>query len=82
MEKKTLSWIHYAAIGTGISAALAGLVVGGYFLGSWMDHSFDSYPLWTLVAIFVGVALGIAYMVFWIWKFMKSNDSSESGDKM
>jgi F0F1-type ATP synthase assembly protein I len=59
MEKKPQSWLHYAALGTGISGALAGLVIGGYFLGSFLDRKFDSYPLWSMVIILAAVAIGI-----------------------
>ncbi|MCL1853387.1 MAG: AtpZ/AtpI family protein [Peptococcaceae bacterium] len=77
MEKKPLSWIHYTAIGTGISATLAGLVVGGYFLGSFLDRRFDSDPLWTLLTIFVALGLGVAYLGFMIWRFLKTNSPTK-----
>lgn len=81
MEKKPLTWVHYTSIGTGISATLAGLVVGGCFLGSFLDNRFDTYPLWTLLCIVTALALGIVNLVLLMRRLLKSAEFSGSEDK-
>ena len=80
MEKKKPTWVHYAAIGTGISATFAGLMVGGYFLGSFIDQRISSHPFWTIVSILVALVLGVVYLVFIIRKFLKETDAGVSGE--
>ncbi|MCL1791306.1 MAG: AtpZ/AtpI family protein [Peptococcaceae bacterium] len=73
MEKKPLTWVHYIAMGTGISATLAGVVAGGYMLGSFLDRKYDTDPQWTLACVLAALALGIVNLVYLLWKYMRSS---------
>jgi len=74
MDKNWMTVAKYAAIGSTISATLAGLVIGGYSLGTFLDGKFGVYPIWTLILILVGVGLGVAYLIVIIGKLAKSKD--------
>ena len=66
--------LRYAAIGSTIGTTLAGLVIGGYFLGAFLDGKFGTYPLFSLILILAGVGFGIAYLFVTIGKLAKSRD--------
>lgn len=38
-------------------------IIGGVFFGIWLDKRFESTPLWTLIFSFLGIALGIFYLI-------------------
>lgn len=42
----------------GIGFSLAFWIVGGAFLGDWLDGKFDTAPLWTLVLLALGMLIG------------------------
>jgi F0F1-type ATP synthase assembly protein I len=67
-ERKTGNWLRYAALGSSISATLAGCVLGAYFLGAYLDRRLDTAPLFTLLLILIGVALGVSYLVLMLLK--------------
>ncbi|MDR1070651.1 MAG: AtpZ/AtpI family protein [Gracilibacteraceae bacterium] len=77
-EKKTGSWLRYAAVGSSISCTLAGCVAGGYFLGAFLDRRLATAPLFTVMLIIGGVALGISYLVWTLTRI--SAASGKRGD--
>lgn len=68
------NWVKNMALGSMIATSLAGLVAGGYLLGSFLDSLWGTDPFLKIFLIFLGVALGIAYLIFSLSKFGKSND--------
>ncbi|MDR1961432.1 MAG: AtpZ/AtpI family protein [Gracilibacteraceae bacterium] len=71
-ERKPGAWLRYAALGSSISVTLAGCVIGAYLLGSFLDRRFATAPLFTLLLILAGVALGAAYLVLSLVKLFGS----------
>ena len=68
------NWIKYMALGSMIATSLAGLVGGGYLLGSFLDSHWGTDPYLKIILMILGLALGIAYLVISLSKFGKSND--------
>ncbi|KUO61977.1 MAG: ATPase [Gracilibacter sp. BRH_c7a] len=68
------NWVRYMALGSMIATSLAGLVGGGYFLGNFLDSLLGTDPILKIVIMLLGVALGIAYLVFTLRKLGKVND--------
>jgi len=68
------NWIKNMALGSMIATSLAGLVAGGYLLGNFLDSLWGTDPFLKIILMFLGVALGIAYLFFTLSKFGKSND--------
>jgi membrane protein DedA with SNARE-associated domain len=56
-------------------------MVGGYFLGSFIDSKLDSHPLWSVVTILAALVLGIAYLALMARKlFMSEADGSQADE--
>ncbi|NMA68323.1 MAG: AtpZ/AtpI family protein [Desulfitobacterium sp.] len=69
MKDRPISIIKAMAFGTSLATTLGGLVVGGFFLGKFLDGRFGTYPLLTLIFIIAGLVLGGIYLVFTLRKF-------------
>ncbi|MDR1604436.1 MAG: AtpZ/AtpI family protein [Gracilibacteraceae bacterium] len=67
-ERRAGSWLRYAALGSSLSAALAGCAVGGYFLGAFLDRRFATPPLFTVILVLAGTALGLTYIALTLMK--------------
>jgi F0F1-type ATP synthase assembly protein I len=81
-KQKPRPWMHYMALGSTISATLAGLAVGAFFLGSFLDRRLGTTPVFTLVCIFLGVILGLSYMIVTLLReFGGGNGRERGGDE-
>jgi len=74
MARNPKSWQKAVAVGTNISTSLAGLVGGGYLLGSYLDTRWDTQPWLTLSLMIAGLALGATYLVITLKEFGASDD--------
>lgn len=59
MRQKQRHPIHGLAIKSAILSYLAGTVVVGYFAGKWIDDFFGTNPLFLIVCLLLGLAVGI-----------------------
>jgi len=73
-DKNIGKWVKYMALGSVISTTLAGLVVGGYLLGNFLDIRFGMDPLFKIVLILAGVFLGLGYIIMTLARLAKRND--------
>lgn len=69
MRDKPMTLLKAMAFGTSLATTLGGLVVGGFFLGRFLDERFGTYPWLTLILILVGLVLGGLYLVLTLRKF-------------
>lgn len=75
MAKNNLNnLVKYMAWGSMIATSLAGLVGGGFLLGNFLDSLWGTDPFLKIILMFLGVALGIAYLIHSLSKFGKVND--------
>ncbi len=62
MAKKK-NWQRAVFVASSTSTTLAALVLGGYFLGNYLDKRWDIEPLMTLVLMIGGLASGVINLV-------------------
>jgi F0F1-type ATP synthase assembly protein I len=74
MSGNQKSWQKAVNVGSNIATSLAGLVVGGFFLGRYLDARWDTQPWLTLTLILAGLALGATYLVITLKEFGASDD--------
>lgn len=74
MERNQKSWQKAVTVGSNIATSLAGLVGGGYLLGSYLDTRWGTQPWLTLSLMLVGLALGATYLVITLKEFGASDD--------
>ncbi len=68
------AWQKAVAMGSNIAASLAGLVGGGYLLGSYLDARWNTQPWLTLSLMLLGLALGASYLVITLKEFGATDD--------
>jgi len=61
MKQGRRAWIKAVSLGTSIPATFAGLVMGGFYLGRYIDRHIHTSPWFQLILLFAGMALGGAY---------------------
>jgi F0F1-type ATP synthase assembly protein I len=54
----------------GMGGSIAGLLIVGFGVGWWIDRSLDSFPLWALVGLGLGIIAASLYMYSQFKKFM------------
>ena len=59
MDPALIAWSVYGAVGF----QLAATVVGGLFLGLWLDKKFDMSPWMTVTGMFVGSVGGFYNLI-------------------
>lgn len=69
-------YLKAVAIGTTISSTLAGLVLGGFFFGQYLDSRWGTHQLMQLSLMLTGLVLGGIYLVMAVIKFVKTNDEN------
>jgi len=74
MARNQKSWQKAVTVGSNIATSLAGLVGGGYLLGSYLDTRWGTQPWLTLSLMLVGLALGTTYLVITLKEFGASDD--------
>jgi len=74
MAKNQKSWQKAVTVGSSIATSLAGLVVGGFFLGRYLDARWGTQPWLTLSLMIAGLALGGSYLVITLKEFGASDD--------
>jgi ATP synthase protein I len=68
------SWQKAVMVGSNIATSLAGLVGGGFLLGSYLDARWGTRPWLTLSLMLAGLALGVSYLVITLKEFGDSDD--------
>lgn len=74
MATNQKSWQKALILCSSIGTTLAALVIGGYFLGEYIDARFVTKPLFTLVLMIGGLLLGVSYLVIKLIEFGASDD--------
>ena len=74
MAGNRITWQKAVAIGSTISTTLAGLVIGGFFLGQYLDSRLGTEPALTITLILAGLVLGGSYMVVTLSRLGSGND--------
>lgn len=74
MARNQKSWQKAVTVGSSIATSLAGLVVGGFFLGRYLDARWDTQPWLTLSLMLVGLVLGASYLVITLKEFGANYD--------
>jgi F0F1-type ATP synthase assembly protein I len=64
------------AFGTTIATTLAGLVLGGFFLGRYLDTLWGTRPWMQLILILAGVILGGINIVLTLMKIGKTDNEN------
>lgn len=64
MVDSRVNWLRAASLGTSIATTLAGTVLGGFFLGRYLDSRWGTGPWLQFSATMVGLILGGAYVVY------------------
>ncbi|UHA75656.1 AtpZ/AtpI family protein [Paenibacillus sp. 481] len=66
----------WQAIGltSAIGVEIAICTVGSFYLGSWLDHQFDSGKLWTIVCFLIGLFGSIFGIVMLIKSLLEETD--------
>ena len=64
MKNNRSTIVKAIAIGSSISTSLAGLVLGGYFLGRYVGNRLNWHPWAEIFFVLLGLALGIAYLIY------------------
>ncbi len=73
-DKNNSNWVKNMALGSTIATANVGLVVGGYFLGNFLDFQLGTDPWLKLILMVAGVLLGIGYLILFFAKLGKIDD--------
>lgn len=55
--------MRYYSIVSGAVFTKIVLMVGGFFLGTWIDRRLGTYPLFMLILLITGMSLGIWWIV-------------------
>jgi len=75
ISDKTKNFSKNIFQGLGIASELGFVIsipiVGGIFLGSWLDKKFSLYPKLTLSFLFLGVFLAIANLIYIVREISK-----------
>jgi ATP synthase protein I len=54
-----------------LGVEIAAFIVGGVYLGRYLDHQFHTEPVWLIIGIFSGMIIGIASALFTLRSFIK-----------
>jgi ATP synthase protein I len=57
------NWHKAVFVASSTSTTLAALVVGGYFLGNYLDERWDVEPLFTISLMISGLIMGVIHLV-------------------
>jgi ATP synthase protein I len=57
-------------IGT-LGIEITAFIIGGVYLGKFLDHVFHTSPVWLVIGIFGGLILGILSALFTLRAFIK-----------
>ncbi|MDN7241788.1 AtpZ/AtpI family protein [Planococcus sp. N028] len=72
--RPTKSPLQAMALYSAILSQLVGSVLIGLFTGMWLDEKFGTAPLFLIIGLLTGLAIGVWAMLMTVQKF-------ESGDK-
>lgn len=74
MKEGRRAWVKAVSLGTSIPATFAGLVMGGFYLGRFLDRYLHSSPWLQLALMFGGMALGGFYFAYALKALGMSDD--------
>ncbi|WP_028400661.1 AtpZ/AtpI family protein [Ectobacillus panaciterrae] len=69
MQKKQRNPMKAYALMTGILSQLVGSILVGIFLGKWIDGKLNTFPLFLIIGLLLGLATGTYAMTVLIQKF-------------
>jgi ATP synthase protein I len=72
--RPTKSPLQAMALYSAILSQLVGSVLIGLFTGMWLDEQFGTAPLFLIIGLLTGLAIGV-------WAMLKTVQKFESGDK-
>lgn len=64
MKEGLSAWIKAVSLGTSIPATFAGLVMGGFYLGRYLDRLLNTSPWLQLLLMFGGMVLSGFYFAY------------------
>lgn len=73
-DKNLRKWVKYMTVGSTFAISLAGMAIGGYLFGKFLDSRFGTHPALTILLMLVGVILGVVYLIVTITKLEKSKN--------
>jgi ATP synthase protein I len=65
---------HAIVLASAVSANLAGGTILGIFLGSWVDKFLSAKPIFTIIGLLFGLAVGIYGMLSTVKKFTEAGE--------
>jgi ATP synthase protein I len=68
---------HAIVLASAVSANLAGGAILGVFLGSWIDKLLPTKPIFIIIGLLIGLAVGIYGMMTTVRKFTETGDNKE-----
>lgn len=76
MKENRKALLKAALFGTSVASTLAGLVLGGFFLGQYLDSLWGTRPWMQFSLIIAGVILGGINIVMTLVKLGKTDDEN------
>ncbi len=64
MKQGRRAWVKAVSLGTSIPATFAALVMGGFYLGRFLDRQLNTSPWLLLAFLFGGMVLGGFYFAY------------------
>ena len=71
MKKSTDNPARMMGLMGTLGIEIAAFIIGGVYLGRYLDHQFGTEPVWLIVGIFGGMIVGIASALFTLRSFIK-----------
>ncbi|HSH24357.1 MAG TPA: AtpZ/AtpI family protein [Massilibacterium sp.] len=71
MSKSNKNPLHGMAIVSAIVSQLTGSILIGIFGGKWLDDTFDTEPLFLILGLLLGLAVGVTSVILSLKKFLE-----------
>lgn len=71
LSKSNKNPLHGMAIVSAIVSQLTGSILIGIFGGKWLDDTFDTEPLFLILGLLLGLAVGVTSVILSLKKFLE-----------
>ncbi|WP_027724010.1 AtpZ/AtpI family protein [Tuberibacillus calidus] len=71
MKKNTDNPARMLGLMGTLGVEIAAFIIGGVYLGRYLDRTFSTEPVCLIIGIFAGMAVGIASALFTLRSFIK-----------
>lgn len=71
MKKNTDNPARMLGLMGTLGVEIAAFIIGGVYLGRYLDRAFSTEPVCLIIGIFAGMAVGIASALFTLRSFIK-----------